>query len=111
MFGGKFSLAELMKNASKIQTMMQKAQEELEKISITGESGAGLVKVIVNGQHTILNVQLDDELLKEPKEVIEELVKSAANDANRKILKIVQDKMFSMEKGYTDLSEKEEDDK
>ena len=95
MIGGKFNLGSLMKNAKKIQEMMQKAQEELARIRVTGESGAGLVKVVVTAQHEVLEINFADELLKESKEIIEDLIKAALNDANRKVLKITQEKMMS----------------
>ncbi|ATN86340.1 YbaB/EbfC family nucleoid-associated protein [Coxiella burnetii] len=94
MIGGKFNLGSLMKNAKKIQEMMQKAQDELAKIRVTGESGAGMVKLTMTAQHEVVEMNLDDELLKESKEVIEDLIKAALNDANQKILKITQEKMM-----------------
>lgn len=93
--GGKFNLGNLMKNAKKIQEMMQSAQEELGKIQVTGESGAGLVRATLNAQHELLSLDLADELLKESKEIVEDLIKAALNDANQKILKITQEKMMS----------------
>lgn len=84
MIGGKFNLGSLMKNAKKIQEMMQKAQDELAKIRVTGESGAGMVKLTMTAQHEVVEMNLDDELLKESKEVIEDLIKAALNDANQK---------------------------
>lgn len=95
MLGGKFNIGSLMKNAKKIQEMMQKAQSELSKIEVTGESGAGLVKVTVNAQHEVTQLHLTDEVMKESKEIIEDLIKAALNDANAKISKITQEKMMS----------------
>jgi nucleoid-associated protein EbfC len=95
MIGGKFNLGSLMKNAKKIQEMMEKAQDDLVKIIVTGESGAGMVVVSVNAQHEVLDVQLSDELLKESKEVIQDLVKAAFNDAGQKVSAITQEKMMS----------------
>lgn len=95
MIGDKFNLGNLMKNAKKIQEMMQKAQEELSKIEVTGESGADMVKVIITAQHEVVRLILSDELLKEEKEVIEDLIKAAFNDANQKVIKITQEKVMS----------------
>lgn len=95
MIGGKFNLGSLMKNAKKIQEMMEKAQDELAKIRVTGEAGAGLVKVVVTAQHEVVSVDIADEALKESKEVIEDLVKAAFNDANQKAGKITQEKMMA----------------
>jgi DNA-binding YbaB/EbfC family protein len=95
MLGGKFNLGSLMKNAKKIQEMMQKTQEELAKIRVHGEAGAGLVKITMSAQHEVIHIELADELLKEPKEVLEDLVKAAFNDASQKVTKITQEKMMS----------------
>lgn len=95
MIGGKFNIGSLMKNAKKIQEMMEKAQEELAKIRVSGEAGAGLVKVVVTAQHQVVNIEIADEALKESKEVIEDLVKAALNDANQKAAKITQEKMMA----------------
>lgn len=93
MVGGNFDLSELMKNAK---GMMEKAQQRLSTITAHGESGAGLVKVHVNAQHEILELNIDDELLKESKDIIQELIRAAINDANHKINKAAQDNVMSM---------------
>jgi len=95
MIGGKFSLGSLMKNAKKIQEMMEKAQEDLAKIVVKGEAGAGMVVTEVNAQHEVLDLQISDELLKESKEIVQDLIKAAFNNANQKITKITQEKMMS----------------
>lgn len=95
MIGGKFNISNLMKNAKKIQEMMHKAQEELSKIEVTGESGAGMVQVTLTAQHEVINLVLSHDLLKEPKEVIEDLIKAALNNANQKVVKITQEKVMS----------------
>jgi len=95
MIGGKFNLGSLMKNAKKIQEMMEKTQDELAKIRINGEAGAGLVKVVVTAQHQVVSIEIADEALKEPKEVVEDLIKAALNDANQKAAKITQEKMMA----------------
>ncbi|WP_406566710.1 YbaB/EbfC family nucleoid-associated protein [Coxiella endosymbiont of Dermacentor marginatus] len=90
-----FNFNNLMKNAKKIQEMMQKAQEELSKIEVTGESGAGMVKITLTAQHEVVKLVLSDELLKEAKEVVEDLIKAAFNDANQKVIKITKEKVMS----------------
>ena len=95
MIGGKFNLGSLLKNAKKIQDMMEKTQEELSKIRVFGESCAGLITVTITAQHEVINVSLADELLKESKPVIEDLLKAAFNDANQKAAKIAQEKLLS----------------
>ena len=94
MIGSKFNLGSLMKNAKKIQELMQKAQNELAKIQIKGEAGAGMVQITVTAQHEVIKINLDDEVLKESKEVIGDLIKAAFNDVNQKIMKITQEKMM-----------------
>ncbi len=78
-------LSELMKQAKQMQEQFQKAQQDLLKVVVDGESGAGLVKVSMNGKHDVVKVLLDDSLMQEEKEVIEDLFAAAVNDAVRKI--------------------------
>lgn len=78
-------LNDLMKQAGKMQEQMQKAQEELARQEVTGESGAGMVRVTMNGRHDVKNVAIDDALLKEDKAMLEDLVAAAINDAVRRI--------------------------
>lgn len=112
MIDGKFNLGNLMKNSKKIQEMMQKAQEKLSKIEVTGESGAGMVQVTLTAQHEVINLILSNELLKESKEVIEDLIKAALNHANQKVIKITQEKVMSAASLFgSDLGSKEESEK
>jgi len=78
-------LNELMKQARKMQEQMLNAQKEAESRVLIGESGAGLVKVHMNGRHDVKQVVLDSTLLKEDKEVIEDLIAAAINDAVKKL--------------------------
>lgn len=89
----KFDLNNLMKNA---QDMLGKAQERLTKITAVGESGAGMVKVEVNAKHEVIKITLADELMSESKEIIEDLIRAAMNDANRKIVKVTQENVMSL---------------
>lgn len=94
MFGDKFNLgglASLMKNAGKIQDMMKDAQAELAKVEVTGESGAGLVKVTVNAENYAKSVEIDDSLLSEDKAVLQDLIASAINDATQKTQKVKEE--------------------
>ena len=81
----KGGLGNLMKQAQKMQEQLQKAQEEAANKEVTRESGAGLVKVIMTGRHDVKRVSLDDSLLTEDKEILEDLLAAAVNDAVRKI--------------------------
>ena len=78
-------LNELMKQARQMQEQMQKAQQEMANQIVEGESGAGLVKVSMNGRHDVTGVNLDASLMAEDKEVVEDLIAAAFNDASRKL--------------------------
>ncbi len=78
-------IAGLMQQAKKMQEQMQKAQEELANMECTGEAGAGLVKVTINGKHEVKKVDIDQSLLEEDKEIIEDLIAAAMNAAVRKV--------------------------
>jgi len=92
-------LGDIMKQAQELQQQMQSMQEELAALEVTGESGAGLAKVVMNGRHEVKRVVLDDALLDEDKEVIEDLVAAACNDAVRRIEKEQQERMSGMASG------------
>ena len=92
-------LNEIMKQAKRMQEQFQKAQEEQLKTKTEGESGAGLVRITMNGKHDVLNVSLDDELLGEDKAVIEDLLTAAVNDAVRKIEEKNKDSLSGMAGG------------
>ena len=78
-------LNDLMMQARQMQENFQEAQKEMEKLTVDGESGAGLVKVRMNGKHDVVSVVLDDSLFQEDKPVIEDLIRAAVNDAVRKL--------------------------
>jgi|TARA_B110000037_G_scaffold105345_1_gene122530 DNA-binding YbaB/EbfC family protein len=92
-------LNEIMKQAKRMQEQFQKAQEEQLKTKTEGESGAGLVRITMNGKHDVLNVSLDDALLGEDKAVIEDLLAAAVNDAVRKIEEKNKDSLSGMAGG------------
>jgi DNA-binding YbaB/EbfC family protein len=74
-----------MRQAQQMQENMQKAQAELANIEVTGESGAGMVKVVLNGRHEAKKVTIEPKLVSEDLEMLEDLVAAAINDASRKI--------------------------
>jgi len=77
----KGGLGGLMKQAQKMQEEMQKAQAEIAEMEVTGQSGGGLVKVTVNGRHECKRVAIDESLLEDDKDMLEDLVAAAINDA------------------------------
>ena len=77
----KGGMAGLMKQAQQMQEKMQKMQEELANAEVTGQSGAGLVSVVMTGRHDVRRVTLDESLLQEDKEILEDLIAAAVNDA------------------------------
>lgn len=81
----KENISDLMQQAQKMQADMQKAQEELASAEVQGESGAGLVTVIMTGRHDVKRVSIDDAVFSEDKEVLEDLLAAAVNDAVRKV--------------------------
>lgn len=99
---GKAGIAGLMKQAQQMQENMKKAQEELAKVEIEGQAGAGLVKVVMTCSHDVKRVSIDDSLLedaKEDKEMLEDLIAAAFNDASRKADATSQERMSSFTAG------------
>lgn len=97
------NMQQLMQQAQRMQEQMQKqmqkAQEELASAEITGESGAGLVRIVMTGRHDVKRVTLDESLLKEDKEMLEDLIAAAVNDAVRKVEDFSQKKMGGVTAG------------
>ncbi len=83
MFKG--GMGNIMKQAQAMQEKMQKAQAEIAKMEVTGEAGAGLVKVTMTGNHNVRRVEIDDSLLSDDKDMLEDLVAAALNDAVRRV--------------------------
>lgn len=91
MFKG--GMGNMMKQAQQMQAKMQKAQEELANLEVRGESGAGLVKVVMTCNHNVRRVDVDDSLMEEDKEMLEDLVAAALNDAVRRVQETTQERM------------------
>ncbi|MEZ5560205.1 MAG: YbaB/EbfC family nucleoid-associated protein [Pseudomonadales bacterium] len=92
-------LGDMMKQAQAMQQRLQEVQEEIARLEVTGESGAGLVRVTMNGRHEVRRVHIDASLLGEDKEVLEDLVAAACNDAVHKVAAEQQGKMAGMAAG------------
>lgn len=93
------NLNEIFKQAQAMQQKLESAQKELAKQEVTGEAGAGLVKVSMNGKHHVNKVSIDAEALQEDKEILEDLIAAATNDAVRKVEKISQSQMTGLTAG------------
>jgi hypothetical protein len=89
----------LMKQAQKMQEDMKKAQEEIAKMEVEGQSGGGMVKVIMNGRHELRSVKIDDSLMGDDKDMLEDLVAAAVNDATRKVEQESSSKMSGLTAG------------
>ena len=92
-------VGDFMKQAQAMQENMQKIQAEIASMEVRGESGAGLVGVVMNGRHEVRRVSIDDSLLGEDKEILEDLVAAACNDAVRKVEAEQQSKKAGMAAG------------
>jgi len=92
-------MGDLMKKAQQVQEEMKKAQEEIAKAEVTGEAGAGLVKVTMNGRHDVSRVEIDPSLMSEEKEILEDLLAAAVNDAVRRVEANQKEKMSGMMSG------------
>ena len=95
----KNQLAGLMKQAQAMQDNLKRAQEELATIEVEGQSGAGLVKVTMTCKHDVKRIQIDPSLLADDKDMLEDLVAAAFNDAVRKAEATAQEKMSGMTSG------------
>ena len=89
-----------MMQARQMQESFQEAQKEMEKLTVDGVSGAGLVKVWMNGKHDVVSVVLDDSLFQEDKPVIEDLIGAAVNDAVRKLEEKSQKSLGGLAQNY-----------
>ena len=88
-----------MKQAQAMQENMQKAEEELSRMEVTGTSGAGLVEIVMTCRHDVKTVSIDPALMQDDKEVLEDLIAAAMNDAVRKAESQVQNKMGGLTSG------------
>ena len=95
----KGGIGNLMKQAQKMQEDMQKAQQEMGNIEVTGQSGGGLVKVTMTCKHDVKRIQIDDSLVGDDKDMLEDLVAAAVNDAVRTVEKTTQDKFSGLTDG------------
>ena len=95
----KGGIGQLMKQAQKMQEQMQQAQEDMAKELVTGESGAGMVRITMSCRHEVKGVEIDDSLFGDDKEMLEDLIVAAFNDAVRRVESTVQEKFSVMASG------------
>lgn len=95
----KGGIGQLMKQAQKMQADMQKAQEEMARLTVTGESGAGMVKITMTCRHEVQGLDIDSSLLGDDKDMLEDLIIAAFNDAVRRVESTVQEKFAGMASG------------
>ena len=95
----KGGIGNMMKQAQKMQQEMQKAQEEIARMEVVGESGGGLVKVTMTGQHELRRVEIDDSLMGDDKEMLEDLVAAAVNDASQRVERETRERMSGVTAG------------
>ena len=95
----KGALGNLMKQVQNMQAEMEKAKEELAAMEITGEAGGGMVRVTLTGARDARRVEIAPELVTEDRDMLEDLVAAAINDANRKVEKMTQEKMSNFTQG------------
>ena len=99
MFKGGGGLGNIMKQAQQMQEKMQRAQQEIANMEVTGEAGAGMVKVTMLGNHNVKRVDIDPSLMEDDKEMLEDLFAAAINDAVRRVEKQNQEKMAEVTGG------------
>lgn len=92
-------LGDLMKQAQRMQENLQKAQEEIAAMEVTGEAGAGLVKVVMNGRHDVRRVSIDPSLMQEERTMLEDLLGAAVNDAVRRVEQLSKEKLAGLTAG------------
>ncbi|HHJ19852.1 MAG TPA: YbaB/EbfC family nucleoid-associated protein [Gammaproteobacteria bacterium] len=95
----KGGLGGIMKQAQKMQEDMLKAQEELASMEVTGQSGGGMVSVVMTGKHAVKRVMIDESLYGDDKDMLEDLVAAAMNDATQKVESMTKEKMSGMTAG------------
>lgn len=95
----KGGIGQLMKQAQEMQANMKKAQEEMAEIEVTGESGAGAVRITMNCQRQVRSVRIDPSIVGDDREMLEDLIVAALNDTLRKVEQAIQDKFAGMASG------------
>lgn len=95
----KGGLGNIMKQAQRVQEELQKAQQKLAGEEVTGESGGGMVRVVMNGKHEVCRVEIDPSLMEDDKEMLEDLLAAAVNDAAHRVADKMQESMSGLTSG------------
>jgi len=89
-----------MKQAQQMQENLKKAQEEIAAMEVEGQAGAGMVKVTMTGRHDVKRVSIDPSLMGDAKDMLEDLIAAAVNDAVRRVETVTQEKMGGLTSGF-----------
>ncbi len=95
----KGGLGNLMRQAQEMQETMKRAQAELVNLEVSGEAGAGMVRVLLNGHHEVKKITIEPKLLSEDKDMLEDLLVAAFNDAHRKIAALTSEQYSGLMSG------------
>ncbi len=95
----KGGIGNLMKQTQKMQEEMQKAQQRLSTLEVEGQAGGGLVKITMTGKHEVRKVSVEDGLLRDDKDMLEDLIAAAFNDASNKVEQIMKDQLSGLAGG------------
>ncbi len=96
----KFGMGDIMQQAKEMQARVEQMQRDMASLEVTGEAGAGLVKVVMTGQHDVKRLTIDDAVYESDKAMLEDLIAAAINDANRRVEKVVQEKQSALTGGF-----------
>jgi len=97
----KGGIGQLMKQAQQMQEQMQKAQQDMANLTVSGESGGGMVRITMTCKHEVRALEIDDSLVGDDREMLEDLVIAAFNDAVRRVEQTVQEKFAGMTSGLS----------
>ncbi|MEX0899117.1 MAG: YbaB/EbfC family nucleoid-associated protein [Gammaproteobacteria bacterium] len=95
----KGNLGNMMRQAQQMQENLKRVQQELETLEVTGEAGGGLVRVVMTGKHAVRRVTIDEGVAGEDRELLEDMVAAAVNDAVQRVETLVQEKMGAVTAG------------
>ena len=92
----KGGIGNIMKQAQEMKANMEKAKKEIAGMEVIGKSGGDMVKIFMNGNHIVNRVEIDSSVIKDDKEMVEDLIAAAVNDANRRVKEMTEERMSSI---------------